>query len=136
MIRFGPVPYEQTEIVWPHIEGYMRDLEARMDGGVTPDLIKRRVHEQTWQLWIAMDGADVLGFLTTELTNDHRGTVYMLNMAGRDFQKWREAGINAVEDWAREIGSTHVVGVCRDGLVREMAKHGYRKTANVIERAL
>lgn len=136
MIKFGPVPYDQTDLVWPHIEGYMRDLEKRMEGGVTPDLIRRRVYEQTWQLWVALEGADVLGFLTTEVSNDHRGTVYMLNLAGRDFGKWRAQGVAAVEDWAREMGSTHVVGVCRDGLVREMAKHGYRKTGNVIERAL
>jgi len=137
MINFGPVPAEYQELVWPRIEGYMDALDRRTRGAVTPDLIRRRVAAEHWMLWIAIDDSDdVLGFLLTEMSDDHRKTVCMINLAGRDLDLWEALGLQHVEAWARSQGSSHMIGLCRDGLVRRMARHGYTKTNNIIEKAL
>lgn len=140
MIHFGPVPTETIFDVWPRLHAYAQKLQERSGGEVTPELILRKCASQEWMLWVAlerdMQGSEVLGFLTTAIRDDHRRTVIMLNLSGRNFEKWQDLGIAQVESWAREIGATHISGVCRDGLVRRMSKHGFRKTTNVIEKAL
>lgn len=127
----GVPPREIAPLVadlWPLLE----ELCAQSHGKFLPNDMLRAVETGEWQLWGWLDDRRLTGALLTRIViYPQRKILEFVGLAGPDRSEWMKY-LGLVERWGRMRGCSGVEAEGRDGWVRVMAPHGYRKDRVVI----
>lgn len=135
-LRAVGVPPADMRAVWPYVEKYFQSFEDRSRGELVKEELLYQVCQGLRQCWIVTDGDVVKACALTEVLEVPTKTVLLNFCAGEDAGDWWAELVDAVEVWAREIGSKRVRTMNRTGWTPRLKSVGYRETHRVMEKEI
>lgn len=102
--------------MWPRIEPFVLEACETSKGRFTADDIKQWAQDGIWQLWVAIEGNDILCVTGTEIIVYKTGlkTIAIRLCDGVEREKWQHFMANILE-WGKQQGCTRKEGVFRPG---------------------
>ena len=123
-----------TETIWEDIRGHLERF-ARKTGEITPEQVRKGAADSNLQVWGLQDAEAVHGVVVTEVSETAAGLICTVRIAcGGARVAMQERLLNAIGEWAREIGCHAVKIVGRRGWLRRFPR--FKQTAVVMEWAL
>ena len=132
------VPWTDLDRAWPCVETLIERATATSRGKETAFDIRRALGSRDAQLWCFKANADapISAVAVTEIVNYPRRRVLRIRICtGEDRERW-QAGLLALEDWARGQGCAGCEFIARPGWGRVLKAHGYETTHHVVEKDL
>lgn len=115
---FTGVLSRDIDRVWPKVEKQIFEAYQRARGRLNIQDVYDLLKTSDMQLWLALEGEEILGLCTTEIVRYPRKKVCAVRMCtGKDYNKWKHF-IKNIEDWARISGCTAMETQCRQGWAR------------------
>ncbi|MBN9497861.1 MAG: hypothetical protein J0H39_13980 [Alphaproteobacteria bacterium] len=134
MVKLHNVPTADAERAWPLVRAHIERTAETSAGEMTADDIKARIASGDFQLWIVLDGADLLATVLTEVVSyPQRKVCFIVGCVGEHRVKWIHL-IAEIEDWARLQGCATSRIRARKGWVKVLPD--YKIAHIVLERAL
>lgn len=133
MTQLIGVPTPSVPQYWaralPWIEG-----ACRRHGLMTPDYVRDRIDDREWQLWLAIEGEEVIAVLISEINTFPLGWVCNFVIGtGKQRHKW-EHFRHDLARWAKAQGCIRMRLEARPGWKRIFK--GYRSTHVILEMEL
>ena len=115
---------------------FLMRLEKNLDGVWTAEEVANRFLSGQWQVWLVMNGEDLVAVAATEVWRDDsdRGICSLRFVVGHDYKSWMHL-IKDVEEWASEIGCYKMRNENAPGHMRRALKD-YKVTHYVTEKVL
>ena len=122
----------RTEAVreWHWIDPLLNRIEA--DTGLSTEDLLTRIQRGEYQLWGVPGGVCVTS--VTDLPQFRVCTV--LQLAGDGLSEWFDPLMDAIEDWARQLGCKYVEEYGRKGWERIGKSRGYERAFTVMRKKL
>lgn len=134
------VPTEAIREVWPVVETMLAAAVRRTRGRYNIADVFTDILTGTQSLWIAFPSEegdappDIVGCATIRIANYPNMKVARLEyLAGRDREKWLEAGWPVICKYAKEFGCSKIELDARLGLKKDMEKYGFDFLSAVYE---
>lgn len=119
--------------IWPRVEQLVVGAITRTDLCHTLDVVPK-VMDGTAQLWLAIDGKDILAAATTLLRRTDKHLICELTaLGGRDRPRWLPM-LDQIEAWAKAEGATALRFFGRRGWTRVLKN--YRTRHVILEKTL
>jgi hypothetical protein len=132
--RLVPVPSGRVDTVWPTVEPLIEKALARGCGGYEPRDVRADLKDNTAQLWLAVDGKELLAAMVGRIAIYPRHKVYLLYLlAGRERERWLFL-LDYLEPGARKRGCKALVAEGRKGWARVL--EGWTETHVVLRKEL
>ncbi len=133
-MRLIPVPSEDLDEWKDKIGWHLESFSA--NGVYSPDDFLADIRNRDRQLWIVEDKGDVICVLLTAISEDRLKTCLVTHLAGKDCFAWLHL-MEAVEDWARDIGCKRIEAKTRPGWEKILGRaFDLKKTHVVLEKRL
>lgn len=129
------VPTANIDEWWPEVLPWAEDFCQYSQGSYTPDYILERLQKSLMQLWLAMDGKNIVAVCLTEIRKTVIKEYVIVVMTGEDMLSWIHM-LGDLENYARSLGCQKIVGVARPGWEKILKPIGYRKTHITVEKEL
>lgn len=120
------VPVEYIHEVWPKIRGYIANATKYTFGRYEPEDVLDLLFFQDHQLWVALDGEDVIGCIITNVIQYPRKRVLSCPfVTGEDFKRWKYPMLRLLGKWATDNGCEALESSARIGWERVFKDDGY-----------
>ena len=135
MISIVFVRADDIGAVWPMFKRHAEKVvpltrKRRCYTGLLMDLMK-----SSENLWLAMDGGEVIGFCTSAVVPYDEITLLQVRMlAGDRFDEWIDQMHDVLEDFARENGCGGMELIGRRGWVRKLDRFGWNEAFTTVEK--
>lgn len=127
------VPYTMIDHVWPRIEHYIVKTLLYSDNKYDLDSIKKCLLERDMQLWIALQGVNILSYTITRIVHyPKQQRLQIAFMGGEHLNKWKHF-VEDLMQWARDQGCVAIEASGRPGWERVWAPWGGKKTHTMIK---
>ena len=126
-----PVPSHLVGLVSDRIGWALASFSE--SGETTPEDLLREIEARDRQLWLAVNGSDVMAVILTRVCANRLGTVEVTHCAGHDRKDWQDAAFRAIMHWALDRGSQRVRVVARPGWSKFLKGKGFRETHRILE---
>lgn len=135
-MRLHPILSQDVAATWPLIEHWFPALSERFPPWCRMPDPKDACIARDAQLWLIRDGHAIKGAVITRITVDNERVAEIPVIVGWDMESWLHL-IDELEAWARREGCVAMVSTAgREGWVRILNGHGWRKVAVLMERRL
>lgn len=120
------VPEEHVHEVWPKIRQYICNAVEYTNGRYAPEDVLDLLFYHNHQLWIAIDGADIIGCIVTTVMDYPRKRVLSCPfVTGEDFKRWKYPMLRLLRQWATDNGCEVLESTARLGWSRVFKDDGY-----------
>lgn len=131
------VPVEHTMSVWNDVRDYLEPAVEITKGRWTMEHLCAAIGTGKTQLWIAFDGEEVHGALTTEITYYPAKTVLSMHfLGGKDFDAWYSDMLQQITQYSLDFGCDGIEGVARFGFWKWLQADGFEKSSAFYEKEL
>ena len=135
-MRLIPVLSRDVAATWPQIAHWIDGLAERFPGWCRMPDPRGACIARDAQLWLIRDGSEVKGAVITRITIDNERIAEVPVVVGEGLEDWLHL-LEELEAWARREGCVAMVSTAgREGWVRILNGHGWRKVAVLMERRL
>lgn len=112
----SPIDVDRTwEICGPMIKKSLKNGESNY----TLDDIKENIKNGSFQLWAWAENNSIIACAVTRISvYSARKLCSVMYVGGSGLKFWRNAGVNAIADWAKKNGCNDMEGYVRKGWVR------------------
>ena len=133
MVDVFCVPPDQTDQVWPIVDGHIRAAIAYA-ATVDLDVLRANLRLGQYLLWLIVDGQNPMGALVTSLASANGVKLCtIITCGGTGMSDWLHL-IDKIENWARSEGCSRMSIWGRSGWSRVLTE--YRQKAVVLEKDL
>lgn len=123
---------KEIDAYWPHLEERFKSFEDRTHGDVTAELLKEDCQAGRRQCWAAVhEGIEAVALTEVAGLNNR---VWLEYCAGEGRLDWQDKIVDAIEEWAREIGAPGVLTFSRTGWTPFLKSKGYLETHRIMEK--
>lgn len=133
---YSPAPAE-IRSVWPKVKPLVEHglLESGHDEYTVEDVHSALLNGHL-QLWMGK-GETTPGIGLTQIASYPQfRTVIVMFCVGNHIDEWEEAGLDAIETWARKSNMRAVEIIGRNGWTRRLGRRGYRRDAVTLRKEL
>jgi len=113
----------------PHLASFC----DRSGGSLEPNRLVSDIMAEGYQVWVVLDGAEVLACALTFLQDDAKKTCVISHCSGRDYEQWAGQLLATIRVWSHSLGSTKLEAVTRPGWEKVLRKFGMVKTHVILE---
>lgn len=111
---------------WPLIRYDLDRVVAMGWGHYRPEDVRRRIETTEWQLWLAFDKGEYMGFVVTEIRIwPASKSLEAVLLAGRDADRLIEETSDRLEEFGRAHGCVEMEMRGRFGWKRVLERHGW-----------
>jgi len=129
------VPAEYVLQEWSRVRGYLEPAIARSKGRWTMEHLCGACCSGRAHLWVAFDGDEVYGALTTELTYyPARKVLAMHFIGGKEFDLWYPEMLETISRFAKDNDCDGLEGVARFGFWKYLKHNGFEKNSAFYEK--
>lgn len=116
------IPSGDVGRAWAVLEPFVTQaLDEHSGGRYLAADVYYSLTEQQRQIWVAMDGTEILGVVVTEIINyPQLKAAVVFALAGKRFADWFEH-VSIIEEWARSQGCAVIEMSGRRGWARRLA---------------
>lgn len=120
-MRLIPVKPDQVQASWGHFEQWFYDAAEATDGRETFQTVLKSILTGATQLWVVMDGAEIIAIFGTTISDYPSGLKALLinYVVGKDISKWIDA-FGEIEEYAKTYGCQRVEALGRKGWMKRM----------------
>lgn len=120
------VPPEHIHDVWPQVREYIANATVHTHGRYEPEDVLDLLFFKDHQLWIALDGQDIIGCIVTHIMDYPRKRVLGCPfVTGEDFKRWKYPMLELLRKWATDNGCEALESTARLGWSRVFKDDGY-----------
>jgi hypothetical protein len=124
-IEVSAVPKEYAERVWPEIETFASRAAKYSHGRYEAEDVLDLVLHHDYALWIAFEGHDIIGFVTTTFANYPRAKYLKVAfVGGKRGKDWKDPMMHLLRRWARDNECEGLEVGGRPGWARVYAQEG------------
>jgi hypothetical protein len=127
MIEVSMVPAEYVDTCWNKIEKFVQGAVEETEGRYTVENIYDMAKEGQHHLWVAYEGSDFKGFVTTIVnTYPQRKILLMSFCGGEEFKSWKTPIISLLKRFAKDMGCDSIEAYGRPGWSKILKEEGYK----------
>ena len=116
--RIALVSPEDVSVVWPSILEYVEEVVSHSQGEATSDHYYEELTSGTMQLWVSIEGKEVLACMITQIAPyPNKQVLRIIALGGVEMDKWIHF-LPDIEHWAMNIGCTALEAWGRKGWLR------------------
>lgn len=120
------VPIDHVLTVWPKVRGYIANATEHTHGRYEPEDILGLLLDDSHQLWIAIDGEEIIGCIVTTIVDYPRKRVLSCPfVTGDDFSRWKHPMLHLLRRWATDTNCEALESTARLGWARVFKDDGY-----------
>ena len=128
------VPNEYAFSVWPMVRAQLAASAEYTHGRFDPEDILELLVDGAQHLWVAHEGRDVLGAVTTNFVAYPRKRVLCMHFCGGvDLKNWKDLMLTTLRTWAQENGCDAIECSGRPGWAKIFAHDGHTPLWNTFE---
>jgi len=95
---------EDIPYIWEKVHEHLKLMMPHSEGELNPEDFYDAIYEGEMQLWVAVDGDELLASMVTQIVNYPRKRIMrIISIAGKSMEEWIEY-MPIIEDWALEHG--------------------------------
>ena len=95
------IPEDEIDIFWPYVEPLLKKVQPHTEGEVEPQDFIPFLKRKEMNLWVAVQGKDLLAVLITQVIPYPRKSVLrIISAGGKDMYKWL-ALMPTIENYGR-----------------------------------
>lgn len=123
------IPSHKINDIWAIVSPLIEVVTKRTHDCYVPEDIKGFCESQAMQLWIALDGNDIKGVVTTEIiVYPRRKILRVVTVGGEGFDAWGEELSNTLDKYAAYVGCDGLEAIGRKGWIKKLSLLGYEPT--------
>ena len=116
--RIALVSPEDVSVVWPSILEYVEEVVSHSQGEATSDHYYEELTSGTMQLWVSIEGKEVLACMVTQIAPyPNKQVLRIIALGGVEMEKWIQF-LPDIEHWAMNVGCTSLEAWGRKGWLR------------------
>lgn len=120
------VPTEYIHEVWPKVRDFIAAATKYTNGRYEPEDVLDLLFFHDHQLWIAIDGDDIIGCIVTNVVQYPRKKVLSCPfVTGEDFKRWKYPMLRLLGKWASDNECEVLESSARMGWARTFKDDGY-----------
>ncbi len=127
-VLFSRVPPSLVNAVWKHAAPLLGMSFRRLIPGYDLEDLREWCADDICQLWIGVDGNDLLGAVVTTLQVQPKAkTCVVIHLGGVEIERWIQPMLDAGKQFARDNGCASIEMVARKGFTQhapEMQEDG------------
>lgn len=133
---FSGLPADKIAVVWPDVKPLVQRGLMHSVGEYSVEDIYMMIAVGRMQLWVVSEDIELRGIIITELLPYPREYIcQVVIVAGDEIDRW-DHHLNAVEEWALELGATSMRAYGRLGWKPRAKEHEYEMTYCVYSKSL
>jgi hypothetical protein len=133
-IEVSAVPKEYAERVWPEIETFAGRAAKYSYGRYAAEDVLDLVLHHDYALWIALDGHEIIGFVTTTFANyPHAKYLKIAFLGGKRGKDWKDPILHLLRRWARDNECEGLEASGRPGWVKVFGRDGHTPLWNTFQ---
>lgn len=114
------VPADMLSAAWPYVLPHIEKMAEATRGKLTTDDMRARIAGEECQLWVALEGKELLATLVTEIVvYPQRKVARIVGCVGEHRAKWIHL-LGQIQDWARANGCAAMEIVARKGWAKAL----------------
>lgn len=126
------VPSTQIDLAWPVAKQFVQVALDRTEGEMSIKDVYNALLEQDMQLWILIDGLNVIGALVTQIIVFPGVKACRYVTLGGDVHGDFEAITDLIEEWAATQGCERMEIIGRPGWAKALKDFGYRQAYSYV----
>ena len=92
--------------IWESVQPHLEAMEPHSEGELAPEDFYEAIHNGEMQLWLAVEGKELLASMVTQIIPYPRKRVLrIISIGGDGMERWL-GYIPLIEDWALSMGCT------------------------------
>ncbi len=121
---------------WPEVRGLLHSALEYSGGRFSEKSILDCILTGEMQLWVVMDGIDIISVFVTNIMNYRTGlrVCDIILLSGNNMVKWLPDCTDRISEWASQIGCTKIQMMGRPGW--EKALKNWGKISVAMERSV
>ena len=125
-VQITMIPAEHAFALWPKVRAHIAGATARSHGRYDPEDVLESVITGEHTLWVAFDGKDVLGAVTSYPIDYPRKRVMFVHFCGGTRLKdWSHEMFRVIQHWAYDNKCVCIESNGRDGWARIFKDDGF-----------
>jgi len=116
--RIALVSPDDVHVIWPSILEYVEEVVSHSQGEATSDHYYEELTSGTMQLWVSIEGKEVLACMVTQIAPyPNKQVLRIIALGGVEMEKWIQF-LPDIEHWAMNVGCTSLEAWGRKGWLR------------------
>lgn len=126
---------EDIDVIWKHIEEYMRGAAKYTNGRYTvEDIYNSITGERFQQLWVAFTDEKIYGAVITEIMEYPQMKVLVMHFTGGiELPRWKDDMLKLLQLFARDNGCKVIESIGRAGWKKVFKEDGYKSNTMFYE---
>lgn len=126
-LTFSVVPPQVLDVVWPDAKKMLQMAVDTTSGVYNIDNVYDALKNQTYLLWVALDGATPVAAITTRIAIYPNAKGLAMDwIGGKRMRDWFPLAHETLSNYARQNGCTHMEGYGRRAWGRWLEKYGWK----------
>ncbi len=128
MIEVSMVPVGYIDSCWDRVAPHMEKAAEYTYGRYTVDDIYDSVKENDYHLWIAFDGANILGAVVTQFTvYPKRKVLNLVFCGGEELHTWKDSMLKLLQRFGHDMNCDCLESTGRRGWAKIFVGDGYKE---------